>query len=44
MEAGDKEGNGTPAIKLVDFGLSAIYQENGVSTDILGSWVRTLII
>lgn len=34
--------NSTPAIKLVDFGLSAIYHENGVSTDILGSWVRSL--
>ncbi|CAN0031766.1 unnamed protein product [Pylaiella littoralis] len=38
IEAGDAEGNGTPTVKLVDFGLSAIYQENGVSTDVLGSW------
>ncbi|CAN0421237.1 unnamed protein product, partial [Ectocarpus sp. 13 AM-2016] len=36
IETGDKEG-GPPAIKLIDFGLSAIYRENGVSTDILGS-------
>lgn len=42
IEAGDAEGNGTPTVKLVDFGLSAIYQENGVSTDVLGSWVRRL--
>ncbi len=41
IEMGGKEGSAaTPAIKLVDFGLSAIYQENGVSTDVLGSWVR----
>lgn len=44
IESGGKNGSGTgggtPAIKLVDFGLSAIYQENGVSTDVLGSWVR----
>lgn len=40
IESGGKDGSGTPAIKLVDFGLSAIYQENGVSTDVLGSWVR----
>ncbi|CAB1110176.1 unnamed protein product [Ectocarpus sp. CCAP 1310/34] len=37
IETGDKEGS-PPAIKLIDFGLSAIYRENGVSTDILGSW------
>lgn len=34
------EKGGTPSVKLVDFGLSAIYEENGVSTDVLGSWVR----
>lgn len=28
------------AVKLVDFGLSAIFEEDGVSHDILGSWVR----
>lgn len=39
LETSREEG-GAPSVKLVDFGLSAIYEENGVSTDVLGSWVR----
>eukprot|EP00752_Nemacystus_decipiens_P006678 g6005.t1 len=39
IESGGKDdGSGAPVVKLVDFGLSAIYEENGVSTDVLGSW------
>ena len=34
------EGGGAPSVKLVDFGLSAIFEENAMSTDVLGSWVR----
>lgn len=30
---------GDAAVKLVDFGLSALYEENAMSTDVLGSWV-----
>ncbi|CAN0074865.1 unnamed protein product, partial [Laminaria digitata] len=36
LETSGEEG-GAPSVKLVDFGLSAIYEENGVSTDVLGS-------
>lgn len=39
LEANAEEG-GVPSVKLVDFGLSAIFEENGMSTDVLGSWVR----
>lgn len=35
----EHKGSGA-MVKLIDFGLSAVYEENGVSTDVLGSWVR----